>query len=321
MTLFDPPILGIVVPCYNEAVVFPVMLRELKSRRRRLLVEEKISEKSFLFFVDDGSSDSTWSMIAAACAADPGVVRGLKLARNSGHQNALLAGLMAQIGKADAVISLDADLQDDVATIDRMVELFNYEQADIVFGVRNSRHTDTVFKRASAAWYYRLMLLFGAEIVPEHADFRLMSDRAIRALSQFGESHVFLRGLVVQLGLRTAHVYFDRQPRAGGKSKYNMVKMIQLAIDGITSFSVRPLRIITLMGVLLSVLFVVIGIWTLVSWIAGETVQGWTSLMLLFLLISSFQTLALGIIGEYVGKTYIQAKTRPRFIIEKEIES
>lgn len=321
MQSLDPPILAIVVPCYDEAEVFPRTIQELHALRARLASDRKISEKSFLFFVDDGSTDATWSLIAAACAAQPGVVRGLKLARNAGHQNALLAGLMAQIGKADAVISLDADLQDDISAIDRMVELYVGDAVDIVFGVRASRETDTVFKRTTAAGFYRLLQFLGADIVPDHADFRLMSDRALRALAQYGEFHVFLRGLVVQIGLRKAYVQFDRQPRAGGDSKYGLSKMVRLAIDGITSFSVRPLRIITALGLVLIVTFVVTAIWTLVTWIKGETVQGWTSLMLLFLLISSFQTLALGIIGEYVGKTYVETKARPRYIVEKEIVS
>jgi glycosyltransferase involved in cell wall biosynthesis len=315
------PILGIVIPCYNETEVFPCTLHELQVLHSTLVSELRISEKSFLFFVDDGSDDATWPMIEAACAAQPTLVRGLKLARNYGHQNALLAGLMAQIGKADAVVSLDADLQDDISTVGSMVELFVKKDADIVFAVRRSRKSDTRFKRLTAAWFYRLLRFLGVDIVPEHGDFRLMSDRALRSLAQFREFNIFLRGLVLQLGLRKECVYFDRLPRAGGETKYNLTKMAGLAIDGVTSFSIRPLRIITVIGFLLIATFAVTAMWTLLQWLNGNTVQGWTSLTLLFLLISSFQTLALGIIGEYVGKTYFEVKSRPRYIIEKEVTS
>jgi glycosyltransferase involved in cell wall biosynthesis len=296
------PILGIVVPCFNETEVFPCTLHELQVLRSTLVSELRISEKSFLFFVDDGSQDATWPMIEAACAAQPALVRGLKLARNYGHQNALLAGLMAQIGKADAVVSLDADLQDDISAVGSMVEFFVKKNADIVFAVRRTRKNDSRFKRATAAWFYRLLRFLGVDIVPEHGDFRLMSDQALRTLAQFGEFNIFLRGLVLQFGLRKEYVYFDRLPRAAGESKYNLPKMIGLAIDGITSFSIRPLRIITVMGFLLVAMFAVMAIWTFVRWMTGDTVQGWTSLMLLFLLISSFQTLALARIMHHAAR-------------------
>ena len=317
----EHPIIALVVPCYNEQNAFPYALQELLATLRMLTDAGKISDKSYLFFIDDGSSDRTWQLIERAHVDHPGRVRGFKLARNAGHQNALLAGLIAQIGRTDATISLDVDLQDDITVIEQMIDHFVHQGADIVLGVRASRPTDTALKRTTAAWYYRLLRWLGADIIPDHADFRLMSDRALRALAQFGEVHVFLRGLVTQLGFKREVVYYDRAPRLHGETKYSMPKMIEVALNGITSFSVQPLRLITAAGLILFVVFIFTAIWVAVSWIAGGTVQGWTSLMLLFLLISSFQTLALGVIGEYVGKTYFEAKSRPRYIVEKEILS
>lgn len=317
--MIDRPIISIVVPCYDEEATFAhsrdALLRQIES----LIAEGRISEKSYVYFVDDGSHDRTWTLIEAACTEHPGRVRALKLARNVGHQNALLAGLFAQIGKADATISLDADLQDDISIISRMIDCFTRNQTEIVFGVRASRDSDAAFKRATATWYYHTMRWLGVDIVPNHADFRLMGERALRALAEYGEVHVFLRGLVIQLGFKTEVVTFDRLPRQYGKTKYTFVKMIRLAVDGITSFSIRPLRIITVLGLLLFVMFIFMTFWVLAAWMAGIVIEGWTSLMLVFLLISSFQTLALGIIGEYVGKTYFEAKSRPRFVVEKEI--
>jgi hypothetical protein len=260
-------------------------------------------------------------LIEKAHADNPKCVRGLKLSRNVGHQNALLAGLLGQIGKADAVVSLDADLQDNVAVTKQMINCFVSSGADIVFGVRSERATDTVFKRKTAHWYYRFLRWLGVEVVLDHGDFRLISDRALRALAQFGEVHVFLRGLVMQLGFKTELVYFERKPRAYGETKYTLSKMLAFASDGITSFSIRPLRIVTTLGLILFALSIVALIWVLAAWFAGSTIEGWASLMVIFLLVSSFQTLALGIIGEYVGKTYFETKSRPRYIVEKELSS
>ena len=314
----DCPIIAFVVPCFNEEAAFAHTLSELSAYIDGLIEQKKLSSNSYMYFVDDGSRDLTWTMIGDAAKANPGRVRGLKLARNAGHQNALLAGLVAQIGKADATISLDADLQDDIAAIGKMLEKFS-GGAEIVFAVRDSRATDTTFKRSTALSYYRVLRWLGADIIPNHADFRLMSDRALRALDSFGEVNVFLRGLVRQLGFKTDTVTFDRKARLHGETKYSIGKMTGLALDGITSFTVRPLRIVTILGLTMFAFFIGATIWVLVSWLAGETIEGWTSLMLIFLLISSFQTLAIGIIGEYVGKTYFEAKARPRYIIEMEI--
>ena len=268
--------------------------------------------------VDDGSTDRTWNLIEKISNAQPKRVRALKLSRNVGHQNALLAGLLAQIGKANAVISLDADLQDDMSVVAKMIDHFS-GGAEIVFAVRKGRTTDSRFKRGTADLYYRILNWLGADIIPHHADFRLMSERALRALSLYGEAHVFLRGLAVQLGFKTATVVYDRLPRLHGETKYTLAKMVALAINGITSLSVRPIRIIALMGIILFVVFLGRSVWVFATWLAGHTVQGWISVMLLFLLIASFQTFAIAVIGEYVGKIYFEAKARPRYIVEEEI--
>ncbi len=313
-----PPIIGFVIPCYNEQAALPHLFGRLNADLDRLIASKQIAPESYILIVDDGSRDRTWALVEEAAAAQPHRVQGLKLARNAGHQNALLAGLLTQIGKADATISLDADLQDDMTVLSEMIEHFN-RGAEIVFAVRKQRTTDSLFKRGTADAYYRILNWLGADIVPHHADFRLMSDRALRALSQFGEVHVFLRGLVMQLGFKTAAVEFDRLPRLHGKTKYTLQKMVSLAINGITSLSVRPIRLIALLGLILFVIFIGMSVWVFATWFAGHTVQGWTSVMLLFLLIAAFQTFALAVIGEYVGKIYFETKARPRYIVEREI--
>jgi glycosyltransferase involved in cell wall biosynthesis len=318
MSSTDVPIIAVVVPCFNEEAIFPHTLKALRGEISRLSENKEISASSYILFVDDGSRDKTWTLIESASEMFPEQVRGLKLARNAGHQNALLAGLLTQLGKVDAMISIDADLQDDIAVFSKMVAHFRDGGADIVFGVRNARNADTIFKRETAGFYYRFLSWLGADVIPHHADFRLMSDRAVRALSEFGESHVFLRGLVVQLGFTTEIVEFERLPRLHGETKYNLSKMAGLAIDGITSMSVRPIRIIAVLGLVLFGIFIGVGAWVFTTWMSGETVQGWTSLMLLFLLISSFQICALAVIGEYVGKIFFEAKSRPRYIIDRE---
>jgi glycosyltransferase involved in cell wall biosynthesis len=311
------PTLAFVIPCYNEQDTFAPTLGKLSAEIDRLVAAGQIAPASYLVFVDDGSADRTWALIEEASLAAPARVHGLKLSRNVGHQNALLAGLLAQVGKVDATISLDADLQDDIAAIGRMIEHYR-NGAEIVFGVRKMRTTDSAFKRGSADLYYRLLNWLGASVIPHHADFRLMSDRALRALALYGETHVFLRGLTVQLGFHTATVEFDRLPRLHGETKYTLHKMLSLALNGITSMSVRPIRLIALLGFALFVVFVGVSIWVFIIWLAGDTVQGWTSVMLLFLLIAAFQTFAIAVIGEYVGKIYFETKARPRYIVERE---
>ncbi len=320
MNSADTPLIAFVVPCFNEEAALPQTIRELSGRLQELAQAQAISPASYIVFVDDGSADTTWTVIAQACAAHPKQIRGLKLAHNAGHQNALLAGLLSQIGKAQATISLDADLQDDISVVGAMVDQFRNNGVDIVFGVRKDRTSDTVFKRASAGLYYRLVDWLGAKVIPHHADFRLMSDRALRALASYGEVNLFLRGLVAQLGFKTAIVEFDRLPRRQGETKYTLSKMVGLAIDGVTSLSIRPIRIVAAFGILLFVAFLGMAVWVFTTWLGGQTVQGWTSVMMLFLMIASFQTFAIAVIGEYVGKTYFEAKARPRYIIEKEID-
>jgi glycosyltransferase involved in cell wall biosynthesis len=319
MNAAETPVVAFVVPCFNEEAALPETLRALLARLETLMRGGQIAPSSYILFVDDGSIDRTWDLIAQSAAAHPGQVRGLKLAHNAGHQNALLAGLLTQIGKADATISLDADLQDDLSVAAAMIEHFKQDGADIVFGVRRDRGSDTLFKRGTADVYYRLIDWLGAKVIPHHADFRLMSDRALRALSSFGEVNLFLRGIVVQLGFKTAIVEFDRLPRLQGETKYTLSKMVGLALDGVTSLSIRPIRMVAGFGLLLFVAFVAMALWVFSTWAAGHTVQGWTSVMLLFLMISSFQTFAIAVIGEYVGKTYFEAKARPRYIVEKEV--
>jgi glycosyltransferase involved in cell wall biosynthesis len=316
-----PPILGFVIPCYNEQEVLPHTLRELIAVLDGMVADRIVADASYVCFVDDGSRDGTWELIEKAHAEIPKRLRGLKLSRNVGHQNALLAGLLGQIGKADAVISMDADLQDNIAVCRDMVDRFVNGGAEIVFGVRSERPTDTVFKRKTAQWYYRLLRWLGVEVVDDHGDFRLISERALRALAQFGEVNLYVRGLVMRLGFKTDLVYFERKPRLYGETKYPLSKMLAFASDGITSFSIKPLRVVTMLGLALFALSAIAAIWVLLSWIAGKTIEGWASLMIIFLLVSSFQTLALGIIGEYVGKTYFETKARPRFIIDKELSS
>jgi glycosyltransferase involved in cell wall biosynthesis len=317
MSAAKPPTIAFVVPCYNEQAGIQHTLARLVADMDKLEKSKAVSSKSYIVLVDDGSTDRTWSLIETASQANAKRIRGLKLSRNVGHQNALLAGLLGQIGKADAVISLDADLQDDISVVARMIEHFS-NGAEIVFAVRDGRSTDSWFKRGTADLYYRTLNWLGADIIPHHADFRLMGDRALRALSLYGETHIFLRGLVVQLGFRTATVKFDRLPRLHGETKYTLAKMVGLAVNGITSLSVRPIRMIALMGIILFVVFMAMSLWVFGTWLAGQTVQGWTSVMLLFLLIASFQTFAIAVIGEYVGKIYFEAKSRPRFIVDRE---
>lgn len=318
MTAAAPPKIAFVIPCYNEQAGLAQSLAQLLACVDKLVAGQKIASQSYILLVDDGSSDRTWALIEEASRAHAGRVGGLKLSRNVGHQNALLAGLLTQIGKADATISLDADLQDDISIIGAMVDRFRNDGAEIVFAVRKARDSDSMFKRGTAGLFYRVLNWLGADIIPDHADFRLMSDRAVRALSAFGEVHVFLRGLVVQLGFKTAIVEFDRLPRLHGETKYTLRKMVGLALNGITSLSVRPIRLIALLGLILFVIFIGMSAWVFVTWLAGHTVQGWTSVMLLFLMIAAFQTFAIAVIGEYVGKIYFEAKSRPRYIVERE---
>lgn len=306
--------LVIVVPCYNEEPV----LHETTSRllaMAEILKREEVNTR--VLYVDDGSRDRTWSIIQEQAAVYPEVC-GLKLSHNSGHQKALWAGLEEAQNMGDAIVSIDADLQDDVDAIPRMVTCYK-EGCDVVFGVRNSRKTDSFFKRNSAQLFYRLMSALGGEIVYNHADFRLMSRKATMALMDFPERNLFIRGMVKSLGFRQAEVYYDRAKRFAGVSKYPLKRMISFAWDGITSFSVRPLRLIMNLGMLFILISLVVIVWALVIYTEGRTLPGWTSLLVSVWFVGGAILTALGIIGEYIGKIYKEVKRRPRYIVESKV--
>ena len=304
----------IVVPCYNEEAVLEETTSRLTALCRRLRAEGAVDEAGIVY-VDDGSRDRTWSLIEQFSADFP-EVGGLKLAHNVGHQQALWAGLAYAAHRADAAVSIDADLQDDVEAIAEMVARWN-EGADIVFGVRRERKTDTRFKRTTALAFYSLMRRMNGNIVYNHADFRLMSRRALEALMDFPERNLFLRGMVASLGFPTEKVYYDRQERFAGESKYPLRKMLAFALDGITSFSVRPLQYISLLGLAFMAISLCAIVYGIVVWFEGRTIAGWTSLLVSLWFIGGALLLACGIIGEYVGKIYIEVKHRPRYFIEQ----
>ena len=307
--------LYLVVPCYNEEAVLPETAKRLLDILRELTAAGRITEESRILFVNDGSKDRTWELISTLHSHDKRFA-GLSLSRNRGHQNALLAGLMLAKDHADAAISLDADLQDDVGAIERFVAKFE-EGCDVVYGVRSSRATDTGFKRGTAHSFYKLMSALGVEIVYDHADYRLLSRRAMEALSQYGERNLFLRGIAPQLGFKTDTVEYERQLRFAGESKYPLKKMIAFAFEGVTSFSVKPLRLALLLGGAAFLVSIVILIYGLIRWICGMTVTGWTSLLFSIWALGGLQLLMLGVVGEYVGKTYLETKRRPRYIISE----
>lgn len=306
--------LNLIVPCYNEEEVLPETSVRLRALLERMIVAGQISGDSVITFVDDGSVDRTWPMIEALYKQGLRV-RGIKLSRNRGHQNALLAGLMTAPG--DVLISLDADLQDDIETIPRMLDEHN-RGADIVFGVRHKRDLDSLFKRSTAKAYYRLLGAFGVQILPGHADFRLMSRRALEALRGFSEVNLFLRGIIPLLGFRTAVVEYERHARFAGTSKYPLRKMCALAVDGITSFSSAPLKWSTRLGAVISTASVGFGLWALfIHFFSNRALPGWTSTVVPMYFLGGIQLLSLGIIGEYISKIYSETKHRPRFIIQQ----
>ncbi len=306
-------ILYIVVPCYNEEAVLPETSKRLKAKVESLVSAGKISPQSRIMFVNDGSKDRTWEMITALHQSDP-VFSGVNLSRNRGHQNALLAGLMTAKDKCDMAISMDADLQDDVDAVDAMVEKY-HDGCDIVYGVRSSRKKDTFFKRFTAEGFYRVMNLLGAETVFNHADYRLMSKRALEGLSQFEEVNLFLRGIVPMIGYTTGTVEYERGERFAGESKYPLKKMLSFAMEGITSLSTKPLRWITGLGFLVFAVSIIMLIYSVVRWAMGATTMGWPSLICSVWAIGGLILLSLGVIGEYIGKIYLETKGRPRFIV------
>lgn len=309
--------LTIVIPCYNEEEVLPETILRLKTLTEQMITDNLISEKSNLLFVDDGSKDNTWNLIEEYSKKVP-MVHGLKLARNAGHQNALVAGLTSAVKEADILVSIDADLQDDCNCIRSFVEEY-HKGYDVVYGVRSNRDSDTFFKRNTALGFYKLMKVLGVDMVYNHADFRLMSKRAVEALLQFDEVNLFLRGLVPLVGFSSTQVTYVRAERFAGTSKYPFKKMLKFALEGITSFSVKPLRLITSLGCTISVISILAAIYALISKLFGSTVQGWTSLILSIWFLGGLQLIGMGILGEYIGKLYQEVKHRPKFIIEKKL--
>lgn len=309
------PTLILVIPCYNEQEVLPETSARLTKKLQALIDADTVAANSRALLVDDGSRDNTWQLIAQLCEQSP-LFEGVKLSRNRGHQNALLAGLMSVRGRCDVCISLDADLQDDIDAIDRFLEKYR-EGCEVVYGVRSSRKQDTFFKRSTALAFYRLMSKMGVDIVYNHADYRLLSARALEALSSFTEVNLFLRGLTPLCGFQSDTVPYERAERFAGESKYPLRKMLAFAVDGITSFSVKPLRLITALGIAVSMISLMMLLYTLISWLTGNVVTGWASTLASIWLIGGIQLLSLGVIGEYIGKIYNETKRRPRFIIER----
>ncbi|MBQ9302214.1 glycosyltransferase family 2 protein [Butyrivibrio sp.] len=303
-----------VVPCYNEEEVLPETSSRLKRKVNELIQQGLVSQDSRIVFVNDGSKDATWSIISGLHEEDE-IFQGINLSRNRGHQNALLAGLMTVKSICDMAISLDADLQDDIDAIDEMVKKY-HEGIDVVYGVRSSRQTDTFFKKATAEGFYKLMNAMGANTVYNHADYRLMSKRALEGLAQFGEVNLFLRGIVPMIGYPTDVVYYERAERFAGESKYPLKKMLAFATEGITSLSTQPIKMITGLGFFIFFVSIVVLIYCLVRYFNGQTIPGWTTTVLSVWAIGGLIMISLGIIGEYIGKIYLETKSRPRYIIE-----
>ena len=306
-------LLYIVIPCYKEEEMLPETGKRLREKLSGYIKEGRISPESRVLFVDDGSTDGTWDKIRALNRENE-LFTGIRLSHNRGHQNALLAGLMTAAERADVMISMDADLQDDINAMDEMLNRF-FEGCEIVYGVRRRRDKDTFFKRATAEGFYRFMSALGVEIVFNHADYRLMSKRAVEALAEYKEVNLFLRGIVPLLGFKWTTVEYDRGERLAGESKYPLRKMIAFALDGITSFSVKPIRLVLTCGCIVFAVSILMILWTLITKLTGNAESGWSSLMCSIWLIGGLQLLGLGVIGEYIGKTYAETKRRPRYII------
>lgn len=307
--------LYIVVPCYNEQEVLGETSNRLKIKMSDLIKRNLIHEESKVVFVNDGSKDTTWKIIQSLHEQDS-LFCGLNLSRNRGHQNALLAGLMTVKDYADMVISMDADLQDDIDAVDEMLEKY-YEGYEVLYGVRSARDTDTFFKRFTAEGFYKLIDKLGGEVVYNHADYRLMSKRSLEGLEQYKEVNLFLRGIVPMVGYNSTSVFYERQERFAGESKYPLKKMLAFAFDGITSLSVKPIRMVTLLGTAVFVMSVIMALYYFVGAFAGNTVPGWVSIMVSVWALGGLQLLAIGIVGEYIGKIYLETKERPRYIIKE----
>ena len=307
--------LYLVIPCYNEEEVLPETSSQLKKKIVSLVAKGKISDKSRIVFVNDGSKDRTWEIITALHEEDK-IFQGIKLSRNKGHQNALLCGLMTVKDHCDMTISLDADLQDDINAIDEMVEKY-YQGCDVVYGVRSARDTDTFFKKFTAEGFYKVMKMMGGDVVFNHADYRLMSRRALDGLKEFKEVNLFLRGVVPMIGYKSDSVYYERKERFAGESKYPLKKMLAFAWEGITSLSTKPIKMISILGGFIFIISIIMLIYSLIRHATGATETGWTSTIVSIWAIGGLQLLAIGIIGEYIGKVYLETKERPKFIVEK----
>lgn len=311
----NAPRLCVVIPCYNEEEVLPITSVSFKDEVELLVREGKVAADSHILFVNDGSKDATWDVICRLAQEDP-VFRGMSLSRNRGHQNALLAGLMEAREHSDVTISIDCDGQDDITAMERMIDEY-LGGCDVVYGVRSSRETDTFFKRFTAQSFYRLLESMGVETVYNHADYRLMSRRALDAFSEFREVNLFLRGMVPLVGFKSTSVYYERHERVAGESHYPLSKMLALAVNGITSLSVKPIRLITAFGLVVSLLSFIGVIWAVIVALLGQSVDGWASTTAILCFLGGIQLLSVGIIGEYVGKIYLEAKARPRFIVSE----
>lgn len=311
--------LYLAIPCYNEEEVLRDSANKLLNKYTKMMMEKKISNDSKIVFIDDGSKDNTWNIIEELHKENP-MFQGIKLSRNRGHQNALLCGLMTLKDKADAVISIDADLQDDINVFDEMVVKYE-EGCDVVYGVRSKRETDTFFKRFTAEAFYKILNKMGAKVIFNHADFRLMSKRALNTFAEYKETNIFLRGMVPLIGYKSDIVTYERFERLAGESKYPLKKMFALAWEGITSLSIQPIRMITCLGAIVFGISLIMVIYSLISFFCGWTVSGWSSLLCSIWAIGGLQLLAIGVIGEYIGKIYLETKHRPRFIVEKFLEN
>ena len=309
------PILYIVIPCYNEEEVLPVTSGMFRDEIRDLIAKDKISSESRVLFVDDGSKDSTWQIITSLALEDP-VFTGIRQSRNRGHQSSVLAGLMEAKDRADIVISIDCDGQDDVTAMEDMVDAYA-DGCDIVYGIRSNRASDTFFKRSSAQLYYKLLNAMGAEVVYNHADYRLTSSKVLQEFANFKEVNLYLRGMFPLVGFKSTSVYYERHERLAGTSHYSLAKMLGLAFDGITSLSIKPIRMIAAIGAIMSFLSFIGIIWAVVDRFMGNTVPGWASTVVIIFLTCGLQMLSLGVIGEYIGKIYMESKHRPRYIISE----
>ncbi len=312
-------VLYVVVPCYNEEAVLPITAPMFLNELETLIEKELISDKSKILFVDDGSSDKTWNIISAL-SAENSRFAGIMQSRNRGHQNAVLAGLMEAADKCDITISIDCDGQDDIDAMEEMVKAYD-SGCEIVYGVRSSRKTDSFFKRFSAQSYYRLLNLFGAQVVYNHSDYRLVSSRVLREFSRFEEVNLFLRGMFPLVGFKSTAVYYERKERLAGKSHYPLSKMLGLAFDGITSLSNKPIRLISLIGIIVSVFGFAGALWALIAHLSGYTVAGWASTVCIICFIGGIQLICTGVLGEYIGKIYMEVKRRPRYIIAERTEN